>query len=130
MNLIEMRSYYDIPLHCPFCGVAATKLEGDEFVVNGCNHLQLISSGDFVIHMSERFENLIKEAGYLVAREEYDVQVENPLDEDDWPNLVELCSKMSDVVIFEQIVGPPSLEASHTVFAYNDEDYAKFGDPF
>lgn len=128
MNVIEMRSYYDIPLHCPFCGAAATKLEGGEFVVNGCNHLQLLSSTDFIIHMSERLEALITAAGYSVEREEYDVKIANPLDEDDWPNLVEICAKMSDVVIFEQIVGPPSLEASHTVFAYDDEDYAQFGD--
>ena len=128
MNMIEMRHYYDIPLHCPFCGVAATKIEDDEFVVNGCNHLQLLSSSDFVLFMSKRLEALLNNAGYTVVREEHDVEVTNPMDEDDYPNLVEAAAKMSDVVIFEQVVGPPSLEASYTIFAYNDDDYANFGD--
>lgn len=123
-----MRHYYDIPIHCPFCGVAATKIEDGEFVVSGCNHLQLLSSSDFVLFMSKRLEALLNNAGYTVVRDEHDVTVTNPMDEDDYPNLVEAAAKMSDAAVFEQVVGPPSLEASYTVFAYNDDDYAKFGD--
>ncbi|PWG15760.1 hypothetical protein DFK10_15165 [Salibaculum griseiflavum] len=78
--------------------------------------------------MSERTQRLVEEAGFEVTRGDDYITVSNPHDEDDWPDILAIVSKLPDVVIFEQVVGPPSLEVSHTVFAYNDEDYGKFGD--
>lgn len=128
MPTIEMTTYYDIPLHCPFCGVPATHNEGGAWEVKGCGHLQLLTSSDFTFFMSERTQRLVEEAGFEVTREDDDITVSDPHDEDDWPNVLAIVSKLPDVVIFEQVVGPPSLEVSHTVFAYNDEDYAKYGE--
>lgn len=78
--------------------------------------------------MSEAAEKIIVDAGYDIVREEGDVMVTNPNDDDDHPNIVALMSKFPDAVVFEQVVGPPSLEVSHTIFAFNDDDYAKFGE--
>ena len=128
MTTIEMTNYYDIPLHCPFCGEPATVYDGNGLEVKGCNHLHLLTASDFIIHMSEGAEKIIVDAGYEIVREEGDVMVINPNDEDDHPNIIALMSKFPDAVIFEQVVGPPSLEISHTVFAFNDDDYAKFGE--
>ena len=128
MTTIEMTNYYDIPLHCPFCGEPATVYDGNGLEVKGCNHLHLLTASDFIIQMSEGAEKIIVDAGYEIIREEGDVMVTNPNDEDDHPNIIALMSKFPDAVIFEQVVGPPSLEISHTVFAFNDDDYAKFGE--
>ena len=128
MTTIEMTNYYDIPLHCPFCGEPATVYDGNGLEVKGCNHLHLLTASDFIIQMSEGAEKIIVDAGYEIVREEGDVMVTNPNDEDDHPNIIALMSKFPDAVIFEQVVGPPSLEISHTVFAFNDDDYAKFGE--
>jgi hypothetical protein len=128
MTTIEMTTYYDIPLHCPFCGKSATVYDGNGLEVEGCNHLHLLTTSDFIIHMSEAAEKIIVDAGYDIVREEGDVMVTNPNDDDDHPNIIALMSKFPDAVIFEQVVGPPSLEISHTVFAFNDDDYAKFGE--
>lgn len=130
MSTVRMTQYYDIHLHCPFCGEAATYFGDTAIEIKGCKHLQLLTSSDLTIFMSERTQTLIEEAGFEVTRDDYDITVTNPNDEDDWPNLITLVSKLPDAVIFEQIVGPPSLEVSHTVFAYNDDDYAKFGEMF
>lgn len=128
MNVIEMSTYYDIPLHCPFCGAAATKIEDDELVVVGCKHLQLLTAVEFTVYMSERFEALVKGAGYEVTRDDCEVSASNPDDDDDWPDLIGLASQLPDVIVFEQVVGPPSLEVSYTIFAYNDADYEKFSE--
>ena len=128
MTTIEMTNYYDIPLHCPFCGEPATVYDGNGLEVKGCNHLHLLTASDFIIHMSEGAAKIIVDAGYEIVREDGDVMVANPNDEDDHPNIIALMSKFPDAVIFEQVVGSPSLEISHTVFAFNDDDYAKFGE--
>ena len=128
MTTIEMTNYYDIPLHCPFCGKPATVYDGNGLEVKGCNHLHLLTASDFIIHMSEGAEKIIVKAGYDIARENGDVFLEEPDDDKDYPNLIALMSEFKDVVIFEQVVGPPSLQASYTVFAFNDDDYAKVGE--
>ena len=128
MTTIEMTTYYDIPLHCPFCGEPATVYDRNGLEVKGCSHLHLLATSDFIIHMSEGAEKIIVDAGYDIVRDEGDVMVTNPNDDDDQPNIIALISKFPDAVIFEQVVGPPSLEISHTVFAFNDDDYAKFGE--
>ena len=127
MRTIEMRTYYDIPLHCPFCGGATSQVQDDEWRVSGCKHLQLMTNGEITPFMSERAEKVIVDAGYEVDRDEFDIEVSNAADDDDWPDLIQLMSIFPDVVIFEQVVGPPSLEVSYTVFAFNDGDYAEFG---
>ena len=128
MAYVQLTSYYDIPLHCPFCGVAATEMKDGGWEVSGCHHLQLGTADEFVIHMSDRGEAAIKDAGYSVVRDEIEITVSNEADEDDYPEIVEMIAKMPDAVVFEQIVGPPSLISSYIVFAYNDDDYAKFGE--
>jgi len=128
MTTIEMTTYYDIPLHCPFCGAPATEHNSNGLEVKGCNHFQLLMASDFIIHMSEVAEKIITKAGYDIARENGDVLLEAPEDDKDYPNVIALMSEFKDVVIFEQVVGPPSLQASYTVFAFNDDDYAKFGE--
>lgn len=128
MPTFKMTKYYDIPLHRPFCGVTATHNEGGAWEVKGCGHLQLLTSSDFTFFMSERTQRLVEEAGFQVTREDGDITVSNPDDDHDWPNMLTIVSKLPDVVIFEQVVGPPSLEVSHTFFAYDDEDYARYGE--
>ncbi len=67
MSTIEMTTYYDIPLHCPFCGKPATVYDGNGLEVEGCNHLHLLTTSDFIIHMSEAAETIIVDAGYDIV---------------------------------------------------------------
>ena len=127
MSVIELTTYYDVHLHCPFCGLAATHNLDGAWEVKGCKHLQLLTASDFILFMSKRMKKIVTDAGYEIVDEDNDINLSNPSDEDDWPNLIKLASQFPDVVIFEQVVGPPSLEVSHTIFAYNDDDCESFG---
>lgn len=68
------------------------------------------------------------DAGFEVAWEDDDIIVSNPHDDEDWPDVLAIVSKLLDVVILEQVMRPPSLEVSHTVLSYNDGDHARYGE--
>lgn len=124
--VIELRTYYDIPIHCPFCGVPATSQSGGDWEVKGCSHLELLIAAEVTLHVGKQLQSLAVSKGYKVEQSEGEVAVSNPHDEDDFPDLVELSEEIADAVVFSQIVGPPSSETSYTVFAYSDAEYEEF----
>lgn len=128
---ITLTHYYDIPLHCPFCGKA--NLEEGE--VAGCGHVMLMTCSEGIITAHPRLRVKVKEAGYdltdvddLVIRifkpgseEEDDIEFEEN-------DVLRLAQSFGDSVTFCQVVGPPSGEESYTVFAYSDEEHEKYGE--
>ena len=126
-NHVTMTTYYDIHLHCPFCGSAASVLDSNGSLdVGGCSHLLFVSAGDIHVYVAERLDEIISQNSWKIIREP-DGSAEIFSDDDDIDvNIVELLRPFKDAIIFEQIVGPPSLISSVTAFAYSEEEYEQF----
>ena len=133
---ILITTYYDIPLHCPFCGNPNIQYNSDmggEIV--GCDHLMLINGSEGIIKAHPRLCEEVRKSGYeLVYEDDLFYRITKPdSDEDedfefDDGNILSIAQSFADSVTFCQIIGPPSGETTYTVFAYSDEEYEKFGD--
>jgi hypothetical protein len=124
-NIVKLTTYYYVDLHCPFCGIVAMKSE-DEGEVVGCEHLLFINFSDFTVHLSDRYIKLYAEHGYKLLKPEdgdecFITKTDgSEIDDTETIDLMTYIDEIDDVVVFEQIVGPPSLESTFTVFAYVD----------
>jgi len=132
-NTIKLRTYYDTPLYCPFCGAHTQKIENGEINVEaGCNHLMLVELGEGILYASERVRDHVRTKGYTIEDDGglmFLRKMEIHDEDDDFESwAIKLIPEFTDLVVFEQIVGSPSLESTFTVFAFNDEDYAAYGE--
>lgn len=126
-NHVTMTTYYDIHVHCPFCGSSATVLDPNgSLEVGGCSHLLFVSAGDIHVYVSERLDDIIAQNSWKITREP-DGSAEIFSDDDDIDvDIVDLLQPFNDAIMFEQIVGPPSLMSSLTAFAYSDKEHEQF----
>lgn len=133
---ITLRNYYDIPLHCSFCGKPNIE-QGDSFGAElaGCEHLMLMTCSEGIIMAHPRLREEVKKAGYeLYGDEDPSLSIrklgstDDEDDEDDEDiefdevDVIKLAQSMDDAVSFCQIVGPPSGEVSYTIFAYSEDE--------
>lgn len=132
---ITLTHYYDVPLHCPFCGKPNMQYERASAEIAGCDHLMVMTFSEGIMMAHTRVKDAVKQAGYeLNGDGDFFLRVQKPGagDEDDIDfddaDVVELAQSFKDAVTFCQIVGPPSGAESYTVYAFSDEEYEKFGD--
>ena len=121
---IELRRYYGIPLHCPFCGA---KNFDKNYNVVGCSHLILHATPGYGLYQKVSPEVLSKSKslGYVVEYEEPDtlnVQAESGEDVDliDWIGALDF----DDLIVFEQIEGAPTSVSTFSAYRYTDEEYS------
>ena len=55
-NHIVLDTFYDIHIHCPFCGTPATFAANGGYEVKGCDHLLFLTAEEFHMSVSKRLE--------------------------------------------------------------------------
>ena len=116
-----LSSFNMSPLFCPFCG-APSAVEGGSLEIEGCNHLMFVIAADFYIHVSETLDANIKSLGWTIERGENGlIEIEAP-DDEEFVDLAKAVPHKCDLVVFEQLSGPPSLHSTLTAFAYFESE--------
>lgn len=124
-NHIILDKFYDIHIHCPFCGTPATFETDGGYEVKGCDHLLFLTAEQFHMSVSRRLEKSILSRGWILERQDDGLTNIYSEDDDEDVNILELISDFEDAILIEQQVGPPALMSSFTAFAFSDEDYQK-----
>ena len=124
-NHIVLDTFYDIHIHCPFCGTPATFASNGGYEVKGCDHLLFLTAEEFHMSVSKRLEASIKTRGWILERQEDGLANIFSKDEHEDVNILELITDFDDAILIEQQDGPPTLMSSFTAFAYSDEDYQR-----
>jgi hypothetical protein len=124
-NHIILDTFYDIHIHCPFCGTPSTFESDGGYEVKGCDHLLFLSADEFHMSVSNRLEKSIQSRGWVLERQDDGLTNIYSEDNDEDVNILELISDFDDAILIEQQVGPPALMSSFTAFAFSDEDYQK-----
>ena len=127
IETIDLNTYYDIHLHCPFCGKPAS----NEEEVLGCSHLLYIWLNEgFYIHMSERVDKVLSEKGVKVLRADGEIMLEMTNDSEgdiDNSNLQsDILTEFPDHIIFKQKTPPPGMEEVFTAFSFSDEEHQDY----
>jgi len=122
-NHIILETFYDIHVHCPFCGTPATFTSNGGYEVKGCKHMLFLTADEFHMSVSERLEASIKNRGWTLERQYDGLADIVSKDEDEDVNILELISDFDDAILIEQKVGAPSFMSSYIAFAYSHEDY-------
>lgn len=126
LQSVEFRTYYDVPLHCPYCG---TNPEGDlrdGGTAAPCAHTLFMGHDAGWIYISDRVESQLAGKGFTVERSEDLIHISKVDDdgEEEFVTLQDLQATLSfdDGVLFEQYVGPPSGFSSFVAFAGLDTE--------
>lgn len=109
------------PPCCPFCG-SPSAIEGASLEVEGCEHLMFIIAADFYIYVSDLLDAGLEKCGWTINRNEnglIDIETAN---DDESVDLQKAVPVKRDLVVFEQLTGPPALHSTVTAFAFFDEN--------
>ena len=130
MNSVSLDTYYDIHMHCPFCGKPATSDDG----LLGCSHLIYVWLDECsFIYLSERNDNFFNKKGIKVTRADQEVFLEKidksykDIDEIEYDVLEsEILNEFSDPIVFEQTVPAPGFSQARTAFAFSEEEHQNY----
>lgn len=126
LQSVEFHTFYDVPVHCPYCGVNPEGTLRDGGEATPCAHTLFMGHSEGWMHLSERAEGQLKENGYEINRSEDFIEImrKDEDGEDEFVTLQDIKEALSfpDGVLFEQYVGPPSLFSSFTAFAGLEDD--------
>lgn len=118
---IEFRTFYDVPIHCPFCGANPEGQLREGGAPAPCAHTLFMGHSEGWIHISDRAMAQLSESGFQLESDVDFVELYR-LGEDgdrEQATLEDMMATLSfpDCVVFEQIVGPPSLDSAFLAFA-------------
>ena len=111
---IDMTEFYDVNIHCPFCGqkVLDYGIEDEQDMdINPCSHTLFVCSEEAWEYQSEEFKTNLGIEGV-------DLNNETPEDFEDL-SVAEITEKvsLSDPIKITQIVGPPAMISGYIGFA-------------
>ena len=126
LQSVEFRTFYDVPLHCPYCGANPEGTLRDGGEATPCVHTLFMGHSEGWLHLSDRAEAQLRAKGFEIERDEDLIEISRKDEdgEDEFVTLQDIQAALSvrDGVLFEQYVGPPAMFSSFTAFAGVEEE--------
>ena len=121
---VELRKYYYMAAHCPFCGASPEKdIESDDDF-KPCPHTVFAGHSEAWVYLSKTAEQQLLKAGYTVENDFGDVVVARGDDEEHSVTIQEVAKVLDfpDGVMFENYPGSPGEFYSFVAFGVDGED--------
>ena len=122
VQIVEFNHFYGVPLHCPYCGASPEGDLREGGRIAPCPHTLIVGHSEFWSYVAPRAEAQIQAAGFRIERDGDQMEILH--DDEDLFMVEDVIGALDfpDAVMFKQVVGPPAMEFSFSVFAGVEED--------
>ena len=128
LQSVEFHTFYDVSLHCPYCGTNPEGSLPDGGEATPCVHTLFMGHSEGWVHLSDRAEAQLRSKGFEIERNDDFIEIFRKDDdgENEIATLQDIQGALSfpDGVVFEQYVGPPAMFSSFVAFAGINEEEA------